>query len=270
MKTNFHLFALLFLFFSISTIAQEATLSKALLWEVADSDGKTSYLYGTIHSIPQDQFSVLPELSSALDKSQQVVLEADFSNPQLMIELQKSIVLKDNTLKDLFGDEEFTSLQQSLQEKAGGNLEMFNGIRPLYAMSGIIELTINKKQKMTGYEPYFIQEAKSRNLPLGGLETMADIMARFDQIPLEKRLEMLKETILEIENGQALMQKLTSLYLDQDIDGMHQFLVEVMTEYQEFENLLISGRNMAWLPVMEKKMQEGTIFFAVGAGHFRR
>lgn len=86
MKKVFHLFiAFILVVFSIKSQAQTKSpkLENSLLWEVSGNGlSKPSYLYGTIHMICSSDYFLTEKTKKALESSEKLILEINFSDPK--------------------------------------------------------------------------------------------------------------------------------------------------------------------------------------------
>src|SRR5215217_1416430 len=79
--------------FTIQLKAQEKPAKKSLLWEISGKGlTKPSYIYGTIHMICGPDFIIKDKTKKALEKSEALVMELDFTDPKEIAELQKSMM----------------------------------------------------------------------------------------------------------------------------------------------------------------------------------
>ena len=60
---------------------------------------------------------------------------------------------------------------------------------------------------------------------------------------------------------------MVALYKAQDLEGLLKVMDDSEWDFNGYEDILLSNRNAAWVPIMEKAMQGKSTFFAVGAGH---
>ncbi|RME95793.1 MAG: TraB/GumN family protein, partial [Bacteroidetes bacterium] len=93
-------------------------------------------------------------------------------------------------------------------------------------------------------------------------------MSLFDEIPYKEQAQMLVQAIeAGREAEEDMMQRMVDLYLDQDIVGMQAMMSEADSGVVGYEEILLLQRNRNWIPVMAELMKQGSVFFAVGAGH---
>ena len=113
----------------------------------------------------------------------------------------------------------------------------------------------------------FMEIANNANKPTGGLETIEFQMSVFDSIPYKAQADMLVDAIKQQDTGSDEFEKTVQLYLNQDIDGMINMMSEEGQDISQFEDILLTKRNQAWIDRMTANMVESPTFFAVGAGH---
>lgn len=64
------------------------------LWEISDKGmEKPSYLFGTLHLICPEKFSFPGTWITSFEKTEQLILEIDFSDPGLMQEFQQGMIM---------------------------------------------------------------------------------------------------------------------------------------------------------------------------------
>ena len=261
-----------------------------LLWEISGNGlAAPSYLFGTIHMIPTDDFFLTEGTKSAFAESSRVAFEIDteeMTNPAAMMSLMGQMYMaNDTTLSDLLSDEDYEMVSTHFEDL--GLPMMFMGkIKPMFltVLAGEDMKDMKKPgegglggmlggEGMKSYELELTDMAKEAEKPIVGLETAEFQMSLFDSIPYQDQAQMLVETIRseqettdEEKEGGALDQMI-ELYTTQDIVGMQTMMSDDPAGIGGYEELLLLKRNRNWIPVMEKLMAEETVFFAVGAGH---
>lgn len=272
----------LMLALGLGVAAQAPTADEnALLWEIAGKNLPTSsYLFGTIHILPAENFLLTEATQRAFDNSHRVAFEIDteamMSPLGMMGMLSKMYMNNDTTLKDLLSPEDY---QLVTEHFAGMGMPMFimGRIKPMFLsiMAGQDMEAGAKGMGMMGensksYELELTQRAKTQKKPIAGLETAAFQMSLFDSIPYAAQATMLMDAIKgEGDNSaDAMMEKMITLYTSQDIVGMQALMhTDQAGGLGGYEELLLLKRNRNWIPVMEKMMARERVFFAVGAGH---
>lgn len=259
-----------------------------LLWEITGNDlANPSYLFGTIHMIPTDDFFLTDGTKSAFEQSTRVAFEIDteeMMNPAGLMNLMGQMYMaNDTTLSDLLSDEDYQLVSKHFEEL--GLPMMFMGkIKPMFltvlAGEDMKDMQPGKGgmgmlggEGMKSYELELTEMAKTAEKPIVGLETAEFQMSLFDSIPYKAQANMLVETIrseqevTEEEKENGALDRMIELYTTQDIVGMQTMMSDDPAGIGGYEELLLLKRNRNWIPVMEELMKKETVFFAVGAGH---
>ena len=266
---------------SKATTAAQVEDKNSLLWEISGKNlKKPSYLYGTIHLIPKNDFFLTDATKKVFDASQKVTFEInmkEMNNPMAMISIfTKAMMPNGKTLKDFLNAEDYGLVQRKF-DSIGMPLKMLERIKPMFlsVMLGTDgeKITaegggISETSKSTSYEMEFLQMGEKQKKEFGGLETVEFQMGIFDSIPYKIQAEMLVKTIKNGSAGNDDLGKMVEMYKKQDIEAMSKMLQsDDQNELAGYENMLINSRNTNWIPLMAKAMSEKITFFAVGAGH---
>jgi uncharacterized protein YbaP (TraB family) len=277
-------------FFGVALFAQPVENSftptkeeNKLLWEISGKDlAAPSYLYGTIHMIPAENYFLTEATEVAFDKSTRIAFEIDteeMTNPAAMMGLlSKMYMNNDTTLADLLPEEDYEMVATHFEEMSMPM--MFMGkIKPMFLTilagedmkPGENPMSMMGGEGMKSYELELTERAKTAEKPIVGLETAEFQMSLFDSIPYTAQAKMLLETVRteKEEDGEEInaMDQMIELYTTQDIVGMQSLMSDDPAGIGGYEELLLLKRNRKWIPVMEALMTEETVFFAVGAGH---
>ncbi len=305
------LFVLLFALLQLSTFAQvEApTLTKkdkqnlknnlttkSLLWKIEGKKIKqASYLFGTIHMIPKEDFFWPNNTKPSIDACERLTLEIDMAGLENDMSAQMSmmmnIFMKDGvTLPKLLTEEEYKMVQDHF---ANGSLPlpqmMLDKIKPMFLsmmvsedfdfmggnlLGGTEDETDQSENGMEGissYEVELMAIAEKNEMESSGLETVEYQMSVFDSIPYKAQANMLLEAIKAEKDTTSSVQNQLSdmiqLYKNQDLQALQQLLKTESTGMDQFEEILLNQRNRNWIPIMKAQIAEKPTFFAVGAGH---
>ncbi|MEM9549319.1 MAG: TraB/GumN family protein [Bacteroidota bacterium] len=257
-----------------SEIQMDQPLENALLWKI-DGNGLTtpSYLFGTIHLIDADDYFLPNGTLAAIDNSKKMVFEIDMnemSDMGAMMGMMNKAFMKDNkTLADLISEEDYKLVEAHFKE-LGLPLMMLERMKPMFLTvfaSGDMDPMGLQSGSMKSYEMEFLDMAKNANKSVGGLETIEFQMSVFDSIPYTAQAEMLVETIKKGDTEGSDFEMMTQMYKDQKISDMVSMISDEDEQLSEYEDVLLSKRNQAWISGMKKMMAEMPTFFAVGAGH---
>ncbi|AKP50318.1 TraB/GumN family protein [Cyclobacterium amurskyense] len=253
----------LFLLGSLTAFGQE---EEGVFWEIVSQDNpQPSYLFGTIHLICEEDFNINDQVTSALSKTDVLVLEIDMDDPHLQSVMRANLFNKDGQkINDFLNKEEYEDIRTFLKERTGMDLDMLQEMRPMILMSLLYNNFLECETK--SFENELMLLAKEENVEVAGLETVENQMSLFDLIPLEDQYESFYTYINDIEKGQEEFRLLIEAYKHEKISELFEMVSE-SPEYKDYQDILLADRNKNWVAPMEKIMKDSSAFFAVGAGH---
>lgn len=244
---------------------------KGLFWEISHPEIQhKSYLFGTIHMIPEELFFLPDGLEQAIYQADAIYFEVDVSkmkDPVFQMEiLQQSFMQGDTSLSDLLTKEEYHLVKMHFEEM-GMPIFMFEKIKPMFlSVFGDKEIMgKNAEGKLRFYEFELMDIAGKAGKEIFGLESIEYQMSLMDSIPYAKQAKYLVESIQTDESRESTLDSLFAIYLNQDIEAMHKSLDE--GDISEYDSMLLTNRNRNWVPVATESMKEKSCVFAVGAAH---
>jgi uncharacterized protein YbaP (TraB family) len=247
-----------------SLIAQE---SQSLLWKVtAPGNDRASYLFGTIHLLPEKQFFFTDRMKQAFDATETLALEMDIDIPMgEQLKMAQQMMMPDGkSWAEFMTPEEFAVLRSAYVDSLGIKANKFDKqyvkIRPLF-LSGLVLSTLLGKVK--AYEQELSAMAKKSKKPILGLETLDQQMAFMASVSLEDQISQVKEA------GASLLReynRMLDAYLLQDLTALESVARE-SGDLEGMEEELLTKRNEAWIPLIKQQAAKSPTFFAVGALH---
>lgn len=249
-------------------------LDNSLLWKIEGNGSvASSYLYGTIHMIKADDFFLPSGTMSAIDAADQVVFEIDMnqmSDIGTMMGLMSKAFMKDGmTISDLLNAVEYKLLESKF-EKLGLPMMMLERIKPAFLTVFAYDIDPSSMQNgsIKSYEMEFFEMANNANKLVSGLETIEFQMSVFDSISYEDQAKMLVDALKAGDSENDDFKVMTDMYLAQNINAMVEMIDEDEVMGSEGSNdILLTGRNKNWIPIMSDLMKTKKVFFAVGAAH---
>jgi uncharacterized protein len=249
------------------------SLTRALLWQIEGDSVNTSYLFGTIHLIPVEDYFLPDGTEEAFELSERIVFEVDMNemtdiSAQIAL-LSRAFMPDGQRLRDLISDKDY-ELVKIYFDDLGLPLVMLERIKPMFLSifaSGDLSVEDLISGSIKSYEMEFFELAKTQEKEVGGLETMAFQISVFDSIPYEVQASMLVESIRSQDEESTQFQEIVDIYKSQDIDAMNEMPASDEEDVGEYEEILITDRNKNWISTMRMMMKERSVFFAIGAGH---
>ncbi|MCF8256804.1 MAG: TraB/GumN family protein [Flavobacteriales bacterium] len=247
-----------------SLIAQE---SQSLLWKVTSpGNSKASYLFGTIHLLPENKFLFTDKMQQAFEATETLALEMDIDIPMgEQLKMAQQMMMPDGkTWAEFMTAEEFALLRSAYVDSMGIKANKFDKqyvkIKPLY-LSGLVLTTLLGNVK--AYEQELSAMAKKSKKPLIGLETLEQQMSFMASVSMEEQIKQVKEA------GASLLReynRMLDAYLSQDLSALESVARE-SGELEGMEEVLLTKRNEAWIPLIREQAAKSSTFFAVGALH---
>lgn len=238
----------------------------SLLYSIKKEGIPTSYLYGTMHLIPDSAYYFPAKLEKYQEKADVLVLE--IANPTDQAAAQKLLILDSGSMFD-----HFTASQKDSVVNWGSRLlgmspatfkAVFEKMKPFVLLQISTQAAVNAQSR--SYEGDFMKNAVAHKQPIAGLETMESQLNLFDNLPDSVLVNMIMGEIRYPEKAVSLQQQMIRLYQEKNVEALISLIIKEESSAAEAEQLVFN-RNRNWIPVMQKYMQTKSCFFAVGAGH---
>ncbi len=245
----------------------QADKTNALLWEISGKGlQQPSYLFGTIHMICKEDFTLSELTKQKFSASKQVYLELDMDDPQLQVTMMRLMQISGKeTLRNKLGESNFNKVDSFLKKELNMSLAMFDRFKPMMVMSLLAQRMLPCTD-MESYEMSFVKMAGEQKKELLGLERIEDQVAVFDAIPDSLEVRSIMNLVNDFESQKKEFTRMSTLYRAQDLESLYRLMAE-SPEMMGSQEILLDRRNRNWIPVMESAMRESSTFFAVGAGH---
>lgn len=246
-----------------------AEKNNSLFWRITGNDlQKPAHLFGTIHLIPENDFSFAPALDSLLDASNSLMLEMDITDPSIIAAAQSRMGYTNGEgPEDYFTTEELEEIK-ALCTATGISWKSVKHLN-LLSLEGYISSQILQREMgvYSGYEDYLVKKAQKNATAINGAEDADYVYSYHAEIPGEEiAARLLKMADLYLNDKEHYLgeyQQMVQIYLAQDLRSLH---INAFTEdHTQSYEALIADRNLAWMDALETNMDGKLI--AVGAGH---
>ncbi len=262
------IFLMLWMFFHPGFVkSQHAdTLEKSILWEISHPEMKnSSYLFGTIHIIPQKDYFFFEYMEEKFKKTDLLVLETNIDLPLAKkIELAKAVLMPEGkTLSDYMNEEDFNRFISYLEDSLGiseSKHKKYVRIKPIF-LPGLILNDYYKK--VEAYEMNLTKLAKKKNMDIFSLESIEFQLNMLDSIPIDDQVSIMLSDRMELIGS---YEKMIEAYVAQDITKLNE-IMDLDTTFMAYERVILSGRNIEWVEKIDSLVWEKPVFIAVGAGH---
>jgi uncharacterized protein YbaP (TraB family) len=258
MKKN----TLLLCLFTLTFLSSKAQL----LYKIEGKNlEKPSFIYGTIHIMPEKDFIISESVKSALKSCNELAMEIDLNmDLKTQIEMIKLSMLPDGkTISDITTKENAERIRNFCIDSIKWKESKYNKtsrFKPFFLSSIITQELIGKSKS---YEIEFKKLAKKNKMSMSGLETIQFQMNLMSEISDEEQIRML---LLGLSTDNSEFKKLLSAYLKKDINLLGSLMNDAEFSPEFYSNFIVK-RNQKWIPVIAELIQKKSAFIAVGAAH---
>lgn len=236
--------------------------SSSLFWKIQGNyDNPASFLFGTIHLIPQRQFFLPEILNKALKRCTTLYLEMNIAGKKEK-EFLAAQSLSTIPLSDKLSPEQCNLLDSILQEKFHLSLEQVNNFHPMIIVNML--MTEPFEEEMISVESHLIEIAVECGIKIKGLETARKQMKIGNEVFTPEELIRL---LTDSSDSKEVIDLAINSYLSQDITALAQSATDPRLMPKKAQKILLNQRNKAWAKKIPLLMEKGPAFFAVGAGH---
>ncbi|MBC7756635.1 MAG: TraB/GumN family protein [Bdellovibrio sp.] len=260
-KHGFHLItAILFLCFSIAAFATE----KGLFWKLESPTGKTSYLFGTMHTDDNRVSDMTPKMLEAMKSVDTFMMEAEpTQDPSIFM-------MKDASLPSLLTQAEFDQVRD-LADFHVMHLGAAMQMKP-WLLAVVFDLP--KPQTEFAQDNLLMTKSEDFGKEIKGLESSVEHFSIMDAFSMDEQMVMLRAVLKRTpQQKEADFERLMTAYLNGDSDKVSA-LDEQITGgmlpkeiWAKMRVKLLDERNVVMAQRAIPVANEKPVFIAVGASH---
>lgn len=239
---------------------------KGLLWKISKAGVTPSYIFGTIHVTDKNILNLPTEVSDSLNNSDVFVMEAVPDINHILL-LGKRMFLNDgDRLEDIISKPIFDNTVKILSAY-NMSVEVVSMMKPWAAF-----LTMNYPPETgTILDLELLRIARDNGAKIYGLETMDEQIDVLDHLELDSQLRLLIDTVCHYNIMEEEFEMMKILYLNRDLKGLIEYSSRFTTTendvYLELFEKLLTRRNYTMTDRMQKYLNKGSAFIAIGAMH---
>lgn len=242
---------------------------QGLLWQISSpATGKTSYLFGTIHSEDPRVTALAPAVQSAFDHSSRFVMEIIPDQSSMLAASQAMLLADGSSLHALVGQPLFEKTARILRE-LGVPDEAADHFKPWAAMV-VMSMPKLKTGQVLDFMLYSaaLQAGKAQ----AGLETAMEQISIFDTLPVSEQKVLLADAVTQYPQMENMMEQMHVAYLSRNLTKLAALSDQYSSEgdaklASKINAALVDQRNLRMAQRMEAYLREGGAFVAVGALH---
>jgi uncharacterized protein YbaP (TraB family) len=256
------------LFTWISALAADPALEQGLLFEVRSQAGKSSYLFGTIHSEDERAMDLPEPVQSAFGKSRSFVMEV-IPDAEAVGRSNLTMAYSDGrSLADVIGQSRFRKIVEAMKSR-GVSEDALRKFKP-WAVVTILSLPPPKTGEFLDINLY--KRALAADKPIHGIETIDEQLAVFDDLSESDQVALLDETLDVLDQLPEVHERLLEAYLKRDLAELSQLVKEYLrvadsAVEERFKAAVLDARHARMTERMLPFLEKGGHFVAIGALH---
>jgi uncharacterized protein YbaP (TraB family) len=232
-----------------------------VLWEVRAPDGQISHLLGTIHlSSPP----LTPQVRRLLEDARAFGMEMRFDAEQLAGVAASVIASPDHSLG--------ARAEPALRERAltlllpyGIDAASGSRLKPWAVWS---TLALPPGQTGQPLDLVLMQAAEAAQVPVFGIETLAEQLAIFEEIPPDDEMALLRDAVCHPDEVASEREALRTAWLRGDLATLYRRSLEDDRPLQQrLMARMLHARNVRMAERLIPRFRAGGAFVAVGALH---
>jgi uncharacterized protein len=257
--------------FALAVPASQAQ-DRGLAWRIA-LDGVEAYAVGALHLADQSFYPLNPNIISAFDKSDVLLVEVDdllVTTEHKQALLQKYAFYPNN--EDIYGHlpEQIIDQIRAMLASFGLNIDMVKNYRP-----GMIGVTLSALQAQAlgysaqyGLDAYFLDRARYKK-KIQEIETFESQMQLLAELPSGE--QVLRDAFFDMADYEHTWSVMMNSWKRGDAKALYQ--VAIGDALQDFPSLapyyemLFFERNVTMAQALKGCMKQAQCFMVVGAGH---
>ncbi len=240
---------------------------------------------GTYHFDDPRHATTLAAITPDINAAATVLVEAGPDEEKALMDLigrdpGKMMIMDGPTLLERLPPEVWSQLSDALAARGVPGF-MAAKLQPWYVavMLSIPPCAMAQMQDPKGLDGLVIDTALAAGVPVRGLEPFDTIFGIFDSMSESQTIAMIQSTLAVEDQAENYAATLADSYFAGDSRMIWELMrdesyaipgytrAQIDAEFATMEELLMSARNRAWIPVLTEAAAKGPVFAAFGALH---
>jgi len=243
--------------------AAQAT-EKGLFWKLESPTGKTSYLFGTMHTDDNRVTDFSPSVKEAIKSVDLFVMENEPNNDPSVF------LMKEGNLVEMITEAEF----EKVRELADFHVMHLNAALQMKPWLLAVIFDLPKPQTPFAQDNLLMRNAEDQNKEVVGIETSKEHFGVMDDFSRDEQLVMLRAVLKRTqEEKERDFERLMAAYLEGDSDKIsaldEQITGGILPKelWAKMRNKLLTERNKVMNKRAVDMANKTSTFVAVGASH---
>jgi uncharacterized protein len=242
-------------------------------WRIAGKNGGEVALLGSMHMLRASDYPLPALVDELYARADTLVLEIDLDDPGLAGQqvqlIEAATLLPGEALRDVVTPGVYRLAEQRARA-LGFDLQLLEHVQPWLVAITLLEVGMQRIgfDNDRGLERYLLGKAAANHKEVVGLESLAQQIAIFADLPADDQQAMLEQTLQELDGADAVMNELVSAWRDGQLDDLSESLLADFADFPDLYEKLVTRRNAAWTAELERMLGDGRHYLVVvGALH---
>ena len=238
------------------------------LWQVA-GERNTVYLLGSIHALRASDYPLAEPIQRAYRHAEALVLEIRLPDDGGQEMAAQMAAEAGPGLAEQLGQGQYRQAQK-LARKQGVDLDSLSHLDPWLAGLVVMQGALARAgyQPGQGLDAHFQGRAQANGKPILSLETPADQLRLFDDLPREMQGDFLLRALEEAGNLADSLDGLVAAWKAGRVAKVKRLVLAEFRPYPGLYDRLVVQRNRNWLPQIESFLDDRRDYLVVvGAAH---
>jgi len=241
------------------------------VWKISRG-GNTLYLGGSVHILRDDDYPLPAAFDRAFSQSAMLVIETDverLADADVAQYLMANTFLPGNkNLRSILDSRTYELLDAAFREY-GQRLDVYGRLKPSMVVNYLALLQMQKMGFVEeGVDFYYLKKAKDENKPVGyleSIETQIDLIVTMGE---GYENDFVRYSLYDMESTETELLSLLDEWKNGGSSKTEETLLEMRDEWPQIYKTVITDRNSAWMPQIERYLASGNVSFViVGLAH---
>lgn len=250
-----------------------AAAADPAVWRVTGERGSEVTLLGSMHVLRPSDYPLPRAVDEQIERANVIVLELDLDDidaaTQQRVILGAAMLPQGTVLANVVDADVYAQVQQRSRE-LGVDLKLLERFEPWFLAVTLLDQGMRKfgYQPERGLEQHVLGEAQRTSKEIVGLETLEFQIGIFDSLPPPQQQAMLEQTLAELDEAETTLSAMVDAWRDGELENLSAELLDDFDEFPGLYDTLVTQRNAAWVPKLERMLTDGQRHLVVvGALH---
>jgi uncharacterized protein YbaP (TraB family) len=259
---------------AVAALALQATAAAdPAVWRVTGERGSEVTLLGSMHVLRPTDYPLPAAVDELIERADVIVMEIDLDDidaaTQQRVILGTAMLPQGTVLANVVDADVYRLVQQT-SAQLGVDLKLLERFEPWFLAVTLLDQGMRKfgYQAERGIEQHVLGEAQRTRKEIVGLETLEFQIGIFDSLPPSQQQAMLEQTLAELDEAETALSAMVAAWRDGELESLSAELLDDFDEFPGLYDTLVTKRNAAWVPKLERMLTDGQRHLVVvGALH---